>query len=50
MKLKEFIRKTLEYFDGCPEKVEIEFDIGVEKDMSVNENSPNRIKFKVITK
>jgi len=43
MKLKTFIKKTLEAFE--PLNVNIEYDIGVEPNMNVQSWSQNRIRF-----
>ena len=46
IKLKEFIREVCKSWEGNP--VEIDFDIGVEPDMTVNPDSPNRVRFSLV--
>ena len=57
MKLKEFIKETLKQFKKDPfkatitnEKGHYEFDIGINPNMEVDENSKNRVKFNVVVK
>ena len=46
MKLEKYIKTVLENIKD-PLVFEVEFDIGVEPDMTVNSESPNRVKFTV---
>ena len=46
MKLKDFVKLALEIIDD-PKIPEVEFDLGVESNMTVNPNALNRIRFKV---
>lgn len=49
MQLKDFIKEVLNKIEeiGKENIIGITFDLGLDTDMEVNENSPNRIKFSI---
>ena len=48
VKIKDYVTEFCKSFAGEPGCI-IEFDIGLEPDMTVNDKSLNRVKFKITT-
>ena len=48
VKMKDYVTEFCKSFAGEPGCI-IEFDIGLEPDMTVNDKSLNRVKFKITT-
>lgn len=48
MKLSKYIKKTLKEMDGTI-SFSINFDVGIDTDMTVNNKSKNRVSFMVVS-
>ena len=47
MKLKEYLKAVVKELNNIDRSLEVGFDLGLEPDMEVNQESKNRIKFTI---